>query len=131
MIIFQEYIKRSDLKNNRNILYLFGDNLKRKGMGGQAKEMRGEPNAIGISTKKEPSLNENAFYSDLEYEANISQIDKDFECVIDHLNNNGIVVCPSNGLGTGLSQLKERAPRTNEYLRNKIIMCRKINASSI
>lgn len=43
-----KYIKRQDLKSNPNTQYLFGDNLKRSGFGGQAKEMRGEPNAIGI-----------------------------------------------------------------------------------
>ena len=54
MIIYQKFIYRSDLKANPSVLYLFGDNLQRVGLGGQAKEMRGEPNAVGIATKKAP-----------------------------------------------------------------------------
>jgi redox-sensitive bicupin YhaK (pirin superfamily) len=30
-------------------LFVFGDNLRRTGFGGQAAEMRGEPNAVGIA----------------------------------------------------------------------------------
>ena len=35
----EKIIKRDKLKSNPDILYLFGDNLLRKGLGGQAKEM--------------------------------------------------------------------------------------------
>lgn len=45
-------------------IYLFGDNLLRKGLGGQAKEMRGEPNTLGIVSKKYPSNSLSSFYSD-------------------------------------------------------------------
>jgi hypothetical protein len=44
--------------------YVFGDNGRRIGFGGQAKEMRGQPNAIGVATKWEPSNRPNAFFSD-------------------------------------------------------------------
>jgi hypothetical protein len=43
---------------------VFGDNGRRIGFGGQAKEMRGEPNAIGVATNWEPSNRPNAFFSD-------------------------------------------------------------------
>jgi len=61
IIIKQHKIYRKDLKNNPDVLYLFGDNLVQKGFGGQAKEMRGEPNAEGIPTKKLPSMEAKAF----------------------------------------------------------------------
>jgi hypothetical protein len=47
-------IYRRDLRANPESLYLFGDNTKRVGIGGQAREMRGEPNAVGIATKNAP-----------------------------------------------------------------------------
>ena len=43
--------------------YAFGTS-RRIGFGGQAKEMRGEPNAISVATKWEPSNRPNAFFSD-------------------------------------------------------------------
>jgi len=48
----EKHITRQMLRAEPGTLWVFGDNLQRKGLGGQAKEMRGEPNAIGIPTKK-------------------------------------------------------------------------------
>jgi hypothetical protein len=50
-IIYQKFIRRQDLRNNRDKFYVFGDNMQRIGYGGQARDMRGEPNAIGAVTK--------------------------------------------------------------------------------
>ena len=46
MIIMQYRIYRSDLELNPDILYCFGDNDHREGLGGQAKECRGEKNSF-------------------------------------------------------------------------------------
>lgn len=119
-VIFQSFIKRDDLKRNRTVKYLFGDNLVRKGFGGQAKEMRGEPNSIGVATKKLPSLDPNAFFTDLEYEENIRQIELDLQAAFEHVESGGILIIPSDGLGTGLSKLKEMAPKTNQFLESQI-----------
>ena len=67
-IIFQKMIYREDLIRNPDTIYLFGDNDKRKGLGGQAKEMRGESNAIGIRTKKAPFSDNSAYYIDSEFD---------------------------------------------------------------
>jgi hypothetical protein len=61
-VLRQKWITRDDLRANPNVLYLFGDNERREGLGGQAKEMRGEPNAIGVRTKASPSKHETAFW---------------------------------------------------------------------
>src|SRR3972149_600556 len=53
-IIFQKHYTRDGIKKNRNCWYVFGDNMMRYGYGGQAKEARGEFNAIGIPTKWSP-----------------------------------------------------------------------------
>ena len=66
MIVYRtdKIITRDKVKENPDVLYLFGDNLLRKGLGGQAKEMRGEPNTLGIVSKKYPSNNKDSFYTD-------------------------------------------------------------------
>lgn len=51
IVLHQKFIFREDLQANPDVYYLFGDNVERRGLGGQAKEMRGEPNAIGVATK--------------------------------------------------------------------------------
>ena len=43
----QTWITRDDLRANRDLIYVFGDNVERAGRRGLAREMRGEPNAHG------------------------------------------------------------------------------------
>ena len=64
MIEYVDFIERSMLQQRPNDIFIFGDNMIRKGLGGQAREMRGEPNAIGIPTKKFPSMSEASFFTD-------------------------------------------------------------------
>ena len=110
-IIYQHRIYRKDLKANPSIIYLFGDNEARAGYGGQAKECRGEPNAVGIATKRAPSRAHDAYWSDDDYDRCAAIIRSDFEPVITHWKSNGLIIVPSDGLGTGLSELPTRAPR--------------------
>jgi len=51
VIEYKKYIRREYIRQNRHKTFLFGDNLEHLGYGGQAKEMRGEPNAIGTSNR--------------------------------------------------------------------------------
>lgn len=112
MIIKQKMIYREDLRANPDVLYVFGDNTIRKGMGGQAGEMRGEPNAVGVATKLLPSQMDNSYFSDNDYTNNIKTLMSDLQPVINHLKRGGIVVWPLDGIGTGLSELPQRAPKT-------------------
>jgi hypothetical protein len=112
MIIKQKMIYRQDLKSNPDVLYVFGDNTIRKGMGGQAGQMRGEPNAVGVATKLLPSQTDNSYFSDNDYTNNVKTLMNDLQPVINHLKRGGIVVWPSDGIGTGLSELPQRAPKT-------------------
>ena len=118
-IILQKFIHRKDLQCNRDIIYLFGDNDMRQGLGGQAKEMRGQANAIGIRTKKAPRYG-NVYYLDEEYDENISKIRQDFNKVDAKLQQGSMVVIPSDGFGTGLAKLKKYAPETLKYINDKI-----------
>lgn len=116
MVTYKKFITREYIKENRDKIFLFGDNILEMGYGGQAKEMRGEPNSIGISTKKAPHMFESAFFTDTEYEINCKILDKEFE----KIPKDKEIVIPEDGLGTGLSQLPTRAPKTYQYLLKKI-----------
>lgn len=112
IVIYQKFIYRQDLRANPKIVYVFGDNLKGEGFGGQAKEMRGEPNAIGIPTKKLPSMTPDAFFTDNEYDDNKRVIDAAFAKILKH----PIVVVPLAGIGTERADLRNKAPMTCDYL---------------
>lgn len=108
MIEYRDHITRDMLRAEPEKLFVFGDNFDRVGYGGQAKEMRGEPNAVGIPTKKSPSMREEAFFTDKStkfWEIHTSG------AIAKLLTFEGTIVWPAAGIGTGLAQLKTRAPR--------------------
>jgi len=108
--ITQKRIYRSDLKNNPKVLYIFGDNLERVGLGGQAAEMRGEANAFGIATKRAPTYEKEDFFSD--DDATLRIIIEEFDNLRKEIATGKYkgVVFPEDGIGTGISQLPEKAP---------------------
>jgi len=114
-------ISREYVRANRDLLFLFGDNLERRGYGGQAVDMRGEPNAIGIPTKKSPNYSASAFFSDEEFEQNTAVIDLAF-ARLQRAGTDTIhaIVIPSDGLGTGRAQLDKRAPLTFAYVQKRL-----------
>lgn len=113
--LMQRY-ERDDLKMNPEQLFVFGDNCEREGLGGQAGAARGEPNAIGICTKKSPSYEEHDFFSDEDYTKNVLIIMNDFDTVFTALRAGRIVVWPLDGIGTGLADLPRRAPHTLRFI---------------
>tara|TARA_R110000851_G_scaffold41082_12_gene103366 strand:- start:1929 stop:2402 length:474 start_codon:yes stop_codon:yes gene_type:complete len=116
MILYQKFINRIDLQRNPQVMYLFGDNTLRRGMGGQAKEMRGEPNAVGVATKKLPSQMENSYFSDDHFNEYMLTMWIDLRPAYIRIVNDGTLIIPTDGLGTGLSKLPELAPRLNAAL---------------
>src|SRR5271170_3204430 len=107
---FEKNITRQMLKDNPSVLYVFGDNMVERGFGGQAKEMRGEPNAVGIPTKYYPGSKENDYFADKDFAEAKAKIDLAFGRLIDHVLKGGDIVWPADGVGTGLADLKNRAP---------------------
>ena len=103
------------LRKNKDKVYLFGDNLLGRGKGGQA-VIRDEPNAIGIPTKKAPSMDEGSFFNDADYLENVKAIDKAFAQIPEGKE----VVLPEDGLGTGRARLEKEAPRTFKYLQDRL-----------
>lgn len=120
-VVQMKWITRSFVRAHRDHIFLFGDNLARRGFGGQAAQMRAEPNAIGIPSKKLPSNADEAFFTDAEFEQNKAAIDHAFDrlsqmsSVVEQ-----VIVMPTDGLGTGRAQLESRAPLTFAYLQKRL-----------
>ena len=120
-VVRMKWITRAIVREHRDYIFLFGDNLARRGLGGQAAAMRGEPNAVGIPTKKLPSNSDEAFFTDAELEQNKAAIDQAFEYLTRKSTApEQIVVIPGNGLGTGRAQLENRAPLSFAYLQKRL-----------
>lgn len=115
-LIFQKIIYRQDLKANPNVVYVFGDNELGIGMGGQAGEMRGEPNAFGIPTKRAPGANPEDYWSDNNLSHNLKILEDKFQAVSNMLADGKIVVFPLDGIGTGLSRMPELCPLTYSHI---------------
>lgn len=105
------------VQSERNKLFVFGDNLKREGFGGQAKSMRGERNAVGIPTKRKPERGFDAYFSNQDFPRFLRAAEKDIERLLKH-SVNGVVIWPKDGIGTGLAQLPTRAPIIWKYIEN-------------
>ena len=115
-ILLQKFISRSDLQANKHVMYAFGDNLEEAGFGGQAKEMRGEPNALGIPTKASPYM----FLSDVaHYKLVTHRYNLIFEQIEVAMKARKLLVWPLDGIGTGLADLKNKAPMCWAYLEAK------------
>ena len=77
-----KYVTEKFLRNNPNVIFVFGDNTIRKGKGGAA-TLRDEPNTYGFITKKYPNNNDRSFYRPPEYAdvfyAELLQLAKEIE----------------------------------------------------
>ena len=115
--IFKGFWSVDDTRKNPKSLFVFGDNDIKKGKGGQA-IIRYEKNSIGIPTKKFNSSNDNAYYTDNEFELNKEKIDKSIKEIKGRVYNEGYeyLILPEEGVGTGRAKLNEKAPKTFEYL---------------
>lgn len=106
-------IRRETVRNNPSTLFVFGDNMCQVGLGGQAAEMRHEPNSFGVPTKWSPGMSEDCFFNDdVVNDTRVrARIRMAFSYMTIWLIKVGDVAIPADGLGTGLSQLQTRAPK--------------------
>lgn len=104
--VCQEFYTKELLRANPDKVFTFGDNMKGFGKGGQA-VIRDEPNAFGIPTKRLPSMNEKAFFSDKEDErlAVMRTLRELYK-----LAQTKTIVFPQYGIGTGLARMSEKSP---------------------
>ncbi len=93
--------------------WVFGDNLERRGLGGQAKEMRGEPNAIGIVTKRRRLCVQwrSSRIPNFRWTSSRRQTRAAFVALRQILEIGGTVVFPQTASESGLADLERRAPR--------------------
>jgi hypothetical protein len=121
-IIRTRAITRELVRSEPRTLFVFGDNMERRGYGGQAAAMRGEPNAIGIPTKWRPSRRHDDYFRDADWHNPAVQqaITGAFRRIAAVLAEGRDVVIPADGLGTGLAQLPQRAPRIHAYIERSI-----------
>lgn len=107
----RDWITKEMLRGERSVLFVFGDNLARWGKGGQAAEMRDEPNAVGLPTKRTPHV----FLADRD----LPQIEREVRAALDRLDgwlrHGGLVVWPMAGIGTGRADLANKAPKIAEF----------------
>lgn len=87
------------LRKNKNEIFVFGDNLLRKGKKGAA-ALRDEPNTYGFITKKEPNNNKESFYKPKEYE-NVYK--NEISELIHYINLNDDKTFLISKLGSGLA----------------------------
>ena len=116
----QKIFSVKDCNNNPNKIYIFGDNLCGIGKGGQA-IIRDCNNAFGIPTKRAPSMDSNAFFSDQfdEYEAVKAKIEK--LITLDRYKTDITFVFPTAGLGTGFARrMNQTSPKLFKYM-NKML----------
>lgn len=109
-IVKCDKIHRAVIRLEPERLYVFGDNFAGTGYGGQARECRGEPNSVGIPTKRAPHMREDAFLTDADLEEWRRRAEPAFSRIEEALANGQTVVLPTAGIGTGLAQLEQRAP---------------------
>ena len=122
MIVYRtnKIITRDKVKENPDVLYLFGDNLLRKGLGGQAKEMRGEPNTLGIVSKKYPSNNKDSFYTDDDFYSWLEVFSADIKNLAERINSGQYKAIVIPQIGVGLADLPNKAPRIWKYLKTTL-----------
>lgn len=113
----EEWYNSEEVEKNPNKIYVFGDNLMRIGKGGQA-TIRDYKNALGIATKMKPSAFQDSFFSDASYEDNIILL----QLEVNRVRRSGEhFVFPKAGLGTGLADLPNKAPRTYKFLKDLLL----------
>ena len=107
---------RADLQAHPKERFVFGDNLMRVGRGGQARECRDEPNAIGIPTKHSPWT----FLKDDDLPFWRKATFGDFRLLENAIAEGRAIVWPEDGIGTGLAELETRAPEIWAKLQRRL-----------
>ena len=97
-------------------IFVFGDNMLHIGYGGQAKEMRGELNAIGIPTKRRPAMNPEDFFSDRPEE--LAAVCRAIHSITERVQQGQNIVWPTHGIGTGFARIHEKSPKIAAFLQS-------------
>lgn len=100
-------------------VFVYGDNLVKKGKAGQA-IIRHLPNAMGIPTKRLPSMHSEAFFSDKKDEG--THIVNSINAIFRAMRAEGkTIVFPANGVGTGYAEMETRSPQLYQAMNQLIV----------
>lgn len=111
----KQFISRQYIQMHRDTLFLFGDNVEQRGMGGMARDFRGEPNTHGIPTKWAPTMEEQDFFSDKNYFNVCDAILKQLLRIPFKMSAYSQLFIPV-GIGLGLAHMSERAPSAYSFM---------------
>ncbi len=100
-------------------IWIYGDNLRRTGYGGQAAICRGLSNTIGIAVKLAPNNHFSSFVQDKDFAEWAKIIDCDINKVYNEIQK-GKQVYIIRGIGEGRAQLPEKAPKVFAYLTERL-----------
>jgi hypothetical protein len=107
---------KEHMKLVADITVLFGDNMQKIGLGGQAKACRTAPNCVGIPTKWKPDMLFNAFFNDGDITEVKPFIEEPFRFAVRHLEDGNDVAYPYFGIGTGHARLEHEAPKIHALI---------------
>lgn len=108
---YVKWFVREELRAKREARFVFGDNMRRVGYGGQAAACRDEPNAIGVATLYAPG----DYYQPGDPVA-LHAVLGDLKTVGKALVDGRTVYAPVDGLGTGLARLPEHSPELHRLI---------------
>ena len=113
MFKFEEILSVEMCENNPSFLFVFGDNLLKKGKKGQA-IIRDCKNAFGVPTKRLPSMDVGSFFSDKQDEYDVVK-NKLIYLYNEHLKGKTIIL-PENQIGSGLANISKNSPLINKLI---------------
>ena len=108
------HISRSFIQSRRNIIFLYGFDVRGTGCLGQAWAAHGEPNAFPIPTLYKFCPSGHVLFTDSRGEEWRREIDK----AIARVPQDGRPIIPFPRIGEGCSRLREIGPETFKYLKN-------------
>ena len=119
-VVFKEWITPGMMAKYPRSIFVFGDNVERRGRGGLAGVCRGRPNSLGVATKWRGGRRPEDFFSDDDFTACFKVICDDLAKVEEVLFYKGEVIFPTAPLGSGLSEMPERCPKLFAAMREAV-----------
>lgn len=108
-ILLQQDIRVGDIRSNPAVLYVYADADKRI-----VNELTGHDNSVGLRLKDHSEFDESGHWSDLYYDGNVEQFQKDWLPVEARLFHGGIVVLPFS-MG---EHMAKACPKTNRFIKD-------------
>jgi len=113
-------VTRDRVRAGKLFLFAFDDDEMRLTEGGLAAQCRGEPNTIGIRTRRAPGSAPDSVWVDTDIARYQQVLDEDFQLLISWVEAGGPVFLPKAGLGNLAPRLVDTAPRTYLFLQKKV-----------